>query len=161
MCKAHAIPTPAVLAAFTSKGKLFDFNGGLPPQHDLFVKAATGYSRAERFRWHDGDFESNRGCRLKAEELGAYLTDRARGENLPLLVQPVLSNHPALHVEPNGALATARLVTGRSFNGEVTPIFCFISFGLPDEITDHSNHVALIDVENGRLRPAPPRDAPG
>jgi hypothetical protein len=161
MCKAHAIPTPAVLAVFAPTGKLSDFASGRPPQHDLFVKASTGHSRAERFRWDGIEFESNGGGRLSPEQLDAYLAVRARTENLILLVQPVLSNHPDLRVEPNGPLATARLVTGCSRSSEVTPIFCFISFGLPDEITAHSNCVTLINVANGRPMPAPPQDAPG
>jgi hypothetical protein len=160
MCKAHAIPTPAVLAAFSPIGGLADFESGRPPEHDLFVKASTGGSRAERFRWQRRAFESNRGCRLKPEELSGYLANRARSESLTLIVQPALANHPDLLVQPNGALAAARLVTGCSINGEVTPIFCIIYFGLVDEITSHSNWVAMIDVANGRLIPAPPKDAP-
>jgi Sugar-transfer associated ATP-grasp len=158
MCKAHALPTPAVLAAFAPTGKLVDFESGRPPQHDLFVKACTGSGLAERFRWRGGDFESNRGCRLRAEDLGGYLANRARNENRALLVQPVLSNHPDLRVDSNDALATARLVTGRSIHGEVTPIFSFILFGLANKITAHSNCVTLIDVANGGLMPAPPQD---
>src|SRR5262245_37206491 len=94
MCEANGIPTPAILAAFAPGGKLMDFDSGGPPRHDLFVKASTGSSRAERFRWHGINFESNRGYRLKCEELSSYLADRARTENLTLIVQPVLSNHP-------------------------------------------------------------------
>jgi Sugar-transfer associated ATP-grasp len=161
MCRAHAIPTPAVLAAFAPGGRLVDFESGGPPKHDLFVKASTGGSRAERFQWCGVSFESNRGCRLKPEELGCYLTGRARTENLTLLVQPVLSNHPALRVPSNGALAAARLVTGRSIDGEVTAIFGIIYFGQGDEITSHSSCVALIDVANGRPMPPPPQNWPG
>jgi hypothetical protein len=162
MCKAHAIPTPAVLAAFAPSERLVDFESGRPPPHDLFVKASVGKGEdVERLRWHGGYFESNRGCRLKPEDLCGYLADRARTKNRALLVQPVLLNHPDLRVEPNGALATARLVTGRSIDGEVTPIFCFILFGLANKITAHSNCVTLIDVTNGRLMPAPPQGSPG
>ena len=163
LCKTHGIPTPEVLAAFAPTGKLMDFRSGLPPQHDLFVKARTGQGGlgAERFRWDRVLFQSNRGCRLRPEDLGGYLANRARTENLTLLVQPALSNHPDLRSEPNEALATARLVTGRSIDGEVTPIFCFILFGLANKITAHSNCVTLIDVANGRLMPAPPQDSPG
>ena len=163
LCKTHGIPTPEVLAAFAPTGKLMDFQSGLPPQHDLFVKARTGAGGqgAERFRWDRVLFQSNRGCRLRPEDLGGYLANRARTENLTLLVQPALSNHPDLRSESNEALATARLVTGRSIDGEVTPIFCFILFGLADKITAHSNCVTLIDVANGRLMPAPPQDSPG
>jgi hypothetical protein len=161
MCKAHALPTPPVLAAFSPSGMLVDFESGQPPREDLFVKASTGSGLAERFRWHSGNFESNRGCRLKPEDLCGYLAKRARIEKRALVVQPVLSNHPDLRVEPNGALATARLVTGCSPHEEVTAIFSFILFGLADKITAHSNYVTLIDVRNGRLMPAPLKDQDG
>jgi hypothetical protein len=163
LCKAHGIPSPEVLAAFAPTGKLMDFQSGLPPRNDLFVKAraAGGGVGAERFRWDRVLFRSNRGYQLRPEDLGSYLANRARNENLTLLVQPALSNHPAICSEPDEALATARLVTGRSIHGEVMPIFCFILFGLPDKITAHSNRVTLIDVANGRLMPEPPQDNPG
>jgi Sugar-transfer associated ATP-grasp len=161
MCKVHAFPTPAVLAAFAPTGNLLDFASGRPPQHDLFVKASIGSGLAERFRWHDGDFESNRGRCLRPDNLNGYLANRARTENRTLVVQPVLSNHPDLRVESSGALATARVVTGRTIYGEVMPIFCFILFGLANKITAHSNCVTLIDVANGRFMPAPPQDSPG
>jgi hypothetical protein len=159
LCKAHGIPTPEVLAVFAPTCKLMDFRSGLSPQHDLFVKRCTGQGGrgAERFRWNRAFFKSNRGCRLRPEELCDYLADRARVEKLTLLVQPALSNHPDLRLDSNEALATARLVTGRSIHGEVTPIFCFVSFGLPDQITAQSDIVTLIDVENGRLMPPPPQ----
>jgi hypothetical protein len=161
MCKAHAIPTPAVLAAFAPTSKLVGFASGRPPQQDLFVKGTTGSGLAERFRWHGADFESDRGCHLSRGNLSGYLSNRARAENRTLVVQPVLTNHPHLRVEPGGALATVRLVTGRSIDGKVTPIFSFILFGLSNRITAHSNCVTLIDVATGRLLPAPAQTSPG
>jgi hypothetical protein len=161
LCQTHGIPTPEVLAAFAPTGKLMDFRCGVPPQHDLFVKVRTGQGGlgAERFRWDRVLFQSNRGCRLSPDDLGGYLAKRARTENLTLLVQPALSNHPDLRADSNKPLATARLVTGRSIDGEVTPIFCFILFGLSDEIAAHTDCVTLIDVANGRFMP-PPQDNP-
>jgi hypothetical protein len=162
MCKAHDIPTPPVLAAFAPAGVLMDFQLSRIPQHDLFVKASAGKgSHSERLRWDGLNFENNCGRQLKSEDLRTYLLNWARTKNRILLVQPVLSNHSILRVEPNGALATVRLVTGRSNNGQVTPIFSFVLFGLGGQITAHSNRVTLIDVESGRLEPAPPRDNPG
>ena len=54
MCRAHAIPTPAVLAAFAPAGRLVDFESGGPPKHDLFVKASTGQQsrRAFSMAWY-------------------------------------------------------------------------------------------------------------
>jgi hypothetical protein len=163
LCKTHGIPSPEILAVFAPSGKLVDFPCGIPPPHDLFVKARTGLGGlgVERFRWERVLFQSSCGCRLRPEVLGDYLADRARIEDLTLLVQPALSNHPDLRTEANEPLATARLVTGRSIQGEVTPIFCYILFGLANKVTAHSNCVALIDVTNGRLMPAPPQYSPG
>ena len=136
LCKTHGIPTPEVLAAIAPTGKLIDFRSGLPPQHDLFVKVRTGSGGfgAERFRWDGVFFQEQPWLPDKARgALGGYLANRARTENLTLLVQPALSNHPDLHLDSNEALATARLVTGRSIDGEVIPLFCFIMFGLSNE----------------------------
>jgi hypothetical protein len=71
-----------------------------------------------------------------------------------LLVQPALSNHPKLGVDANGALATARLVTGISLDGDVALLFAFIYFGHPNQIVANAR-VALIDTASGRLMSAP------
>jgi hypothetical protein len=156
ICKARALPSPAVLAAFAPTAKLLEFESGRPPARDLFVKPRIGLGGdgSERFRWQGRDFESNRGGRLRPEDLGNYLETRARTENRTLLVQPALSNHPKLGVDANGALATARLVTGISLGGDVVPLFAFIYFGEPNQIVAHGR-VAVIDMPTGRLMSAP------
>jgi hypothetical protein len=163
LCKTHGIPTPEVLAIFAPTGELMDFRLGLPPLHDLFVKPRTGVggTGAERLQWNGILFQSDRGCRLRPGDLGGYLANRARTENLTLLVQPALSNHPGLCLKPNEPLATSRLVTGRSIYGEVLPIFSYMLWGLPNKITAHSNWVTLIDVASGGLLPAPPHEGHG
>src|SRR5262249_29494781 len=139
LCKALALPSPAVLAAFASTAKLLDFESGRPPKRDLFVKPRFGMGGggSERFRWQGTAFESNRGGRLRPEDVSGYLETRARTENLTLLVQPVLSNHPKLGVDAEDALATARLVTGISLADDVIPLFAFIYFGGPNQIVAH------------------------
>lgn len=156
LCKARALPTPQVLAAFAPTAKLLEFESGRPPAHDLFVKPRIGVGGdgSERFRWQGRVFQSNRGGRLRPEDLGEYLATRARTEKRALLVQPALSNHPRLGVEANGALATARLVTGISLGGDVAPLFGYIYFGEPNEIVAHGR-VAVIDIPSGRLMSAP------
>ena len=156
LCKARALPTPQVLAAFAPTAKLLEFESGRPPAHDLFVKPRIGMggNGCERFRWQGRVFQSNRGGRLTPEDLGEYLATRARTENRALLVQPSLSNHPTLGVDANGALATARLVTGISLGGDVAPLFGYIYFGEPNEIVAHGR-VAVIDIASGRLMSAP------
>ena len=156
LCKARAVPTPAVLAAFAPTAKLLEFESGRPPAQDLFVKPRIGLAGvgSEHFRWQGGVFESNRGCRLTPEDLGDYLETRARTENRTLLVQPALSNHHKLSVDANGALATARLVTGISLDGDVVPLFAFIYFEHSNQIIANGR-VALIDIASGRLMSAP------
>jgi hypothetical protein len=100
MCKAHALPSPEILAAFDPTGKLLEFESGRPPKRDLWVKPRIGVASdgAEHFRWQGVVFESDRGCRLRPEDLSGYLATRARTENRTLLVQPALSNHPELRL---------------------------------------------------------------
>jgi hypothetical protein len=154
MCKAHALPSPAILAAFTPIGASLEFESSQPPKRDLFVKAriGAGSDGAERFRWQGVIFESDRGCRLSPEDLGGYLATRALTENRTLLVQPALSNHPELPVGANANLATARLVTGLSTDGDVIPIFGFFIYFTQ---TDRFARVAMIDVVSGRLMSTP------
>src|SRR5262249_24682865 len=153
MCKARLLPSPEILAAFAPAGKLLEFASGEPPKRDLFVKPRMGLGGegAERFRWQGVAFESNRGCYLSADALGGYLASRARMENRTLLVQPALSNHPALRCGANACLAPARLITGLSTDGNVFPICSFIYFTQTDQLPAWYVSVALIDVTTGRL----------
>jgi hypothetical protein len=154
MCNAHALPSPDILAAFTPTGRLLEFESRQPPKRDLFVKPRFGLGSdgAEHFRWRSRVFESNRGCRLSPDDLDGYLATRARTENRTLLVQPALSNDPALRVAPNSSLATARLITGLTANGSVFPICSFIYFAQSDQtIAARFVRVASIDMTSGRL----------
>jgi hypothetical protein len=158
MCKAHALPSPEILATYTPTGKLLEFESSRPPNRDLFVKPrfGQGSSGAEHLRWRGVVFESDRGCRVRPEDLGGYLATRARTENQTLLVQPALLNHPVLCIGANANLAAARVVTGLSTDGDVIPIFgFFIYFTRTDQIEER--HIALIDVATGRLMPPPQR----
>jgi len=163
LCKAHGLPTPAVLAAFAPGGKLIEFEAGQPPKRALFVKPRSGFGGdgIERFRWDGVAFENDRGCRLTPEDLDHQLATRARDENRTLLVQPLLSNHPELYVD--GALVTVRLVTGCPTNGDVAAIFGFIYFSRFDErrATEPWRFEGLIEAATGRIISGSPQDSPG
>jgi hypothetical protein len=151
------------LAAFAPSGKLLEFQSGQPPELDLFAKPRVGLAGdgAERFRWRGGAFESECGRRMGRQVLVDHLAARAANEKRTLLVQPNLSNHPDLRVEANGALATARLVTGHSTDGNILAIFGLMYFARSDRITVQHGRVTLIDVASGRLVPAPLKDSKG
>jgi hypothetical protein len=157
MCKAHALPSPELLAAFTPTGKLLDFESSRAPKRDLFVKPRVGLASdgAEHFRWQGIAFESERGCRLRPEDLGVYLTTRASTENRTLLVQPALANHPGLGIGAHTYLATARLVTGLPTDGNVIPIFGSFTYFTRADGQILARRIALIDVASGRLTWAP------
>ena len=157
MCKVHSLPSPKILAAFAPSGKLLEFETNRPPKCDLFVKPriGSGGDGTERFRWLGGLFESSCGCALSHEELNGYLASRARIENRTLLVQPALSNHPALRISPNAPLASVRLVTGLATDGIVLPIWGLIYFPKNEQIPARYMSVALIDMESGRLMSRP------
>lgn len=152
MCKSHALPTPTVLATFAPATRVPEFESDLPPDHDLFVKPRFGRAGegTERLRWLGVAFESDRGRQITPQHLTGYLATRARNEKQTLLVQPLLSNHPSLGIETNAALATARLVTGLSADGDVIPIFGLMYFAR----SQHRSDVTLINVSSGRLIPA-------
>ncbi len=156
LCKARALPTPPVFAAFAPGGTSLEFESGRLPDKDLFIKQrfGSGGNGAERLRWHGTVFESNRGGCVRPENLRDYLKARARTENCALLVQPALLNHATLGVEPDGALATARIVSGITLSGDVAPLFGYIYFGEPNEIVAHGR-VAVIDMPSGQLMSAP------
>jgi hypothetical protein len=159
VCKCHDLPTPAVLAAFAPNRKIQEFESGQPPERNLFVKPSRSFggSGAERFRWDGVAFENDNGWRLRAADLDEYLANRARNENRTLLVQPLLANDPELRADSKGFLATARLVTGRSTNDDVVPIFGFLYFALFDDrrATAPWQFEGLIDVASGRLISSP------
>jgi len=158
LCKTHALPSPEILAAFSPTGLLLEFDSDQPPKRDLFVKPriGVGSTGAERFRWRGAVFESDRGYRLRPEDLDGYLANRARTENQTLLVQEALSNHSEFRLGADAYLATARLVTGLATDGEVIPIFghiCIFDFEEPKRI--RARRIALIDLTSGQLTWAP------
>jgi hypothetical protein len=152
MCRAHALPTPAILAAFSPSGKLLEFESGRPPKRDLFVKPRIGAGSvgSEHFRWQGEFFRSDLGNVFTRDTLAGYIAKRALIENRTLLIQPALYNHPELRTNANASLATARLVSGITTDNKVVPIFGFFSYiAWIDEMPELQ--VAHIDIESARL----------
>jgi hypothetical protein len=157
MCTANALPTPAIFAAFAPTERLLPFEGGRPPESDLFVKPSVGSGGdgGECFRWVGRSFENGHGFSGGPEEFEAYLAIRAAREKRTLLVQPLLTTHADLRTGAEQALATLRLVTGLSSNGEVFAIFGYLYFAF-DNRTGRPWHVSgLVDVRTGKLDSVP------
>ncbi len=154
---------PPVLATFEPSDSVRAFDSWQPPERDLFIKPRFGRSNSavDRINWNGVDFLTNRGDVISPPDLSTYLTGRARHRNRTLLVQPRLSNHPQFGNEPQEALATIRLVTGRFGSGDVVPIFGFIYVAKSGAITSRHGSVALIEVATGRPRSTPPAESTG
>jgi hypothetical protein len=154
LCKANGVPSPEILAAFSPTGALVKFKLGTPPKRDLFVKPRiSSGTENELLRWQGVAFEGRHNSHIRPEDLGDYLAKRAQTEKQTLIVQPALSNLPDLDVRENAELATVRLVTGLSADGQVVPIFgFFIDFS---SSIGAKTRVALIDVASGRLMSPP------
>ena len=157
LCRRRGIPTPPILAAFGPSARVLEFESGLPPPRDLFVKPSCSFAGdgCERFRWQ-GNFKNDRGGHMTPTELDRHLTTRATNEQRTLLVQPLLSNHPSLGLERNAALVTLRLVTGLSPNEDVIPIYGFVYFTRSEAQTGRqATYTALVDSANGKLISVP------
>jgi hypothetical protein len=156
LCKQQELPSPDILAVFGPTGESRQFESGKPPKSDLFIKPRiSSGTENECLRWQGAAFASTRNCLVGADELGRYLEGRAKFENQTLLVQPALQNHPQLNLDDNAELATVRLITGLSADGDVIPIFGYLIYFVP---ADPRARVAVVDVASGRLiTPIPSR----
>ncbi len=125
------------------------------PQTDLFIKpyAARGGTGAEVIAFEDGRYRMPDGRAVTEDGLIEALLAKSRVR--PLLVQPRLSNHPALATIKMNALSTVRVVTATGTDGHG----CVIAAALrvpskANSLIDnfHAGGIAAaIDFETGRL----------
>lgn len=158
-CRSHDIPTPEVLAAFED-GRVIFPEDGMPqfPEKDLLVKDLRGgqgegiekYAFDEEGTWKRE--QPSRG----PEALMEHFAQRSAEEN-GIIVQPVVHNHDDWQPFTSGALATVRIVTARSNEGEITPIGAALRMPTGDAVVDNFSAGGIaspIDVSTGRLGPA-------
>lgn len=116
-CRAHAVPcvgTVGVVDASGGPGAGLDASA-LPPG-PLFSKPTRSQAGHGARRWRA--LEAGRWCgddgrTVDGEGLLATLAEQSAELGRPILVQPLLANHPALASLSRGGLATLRMVTLR------------------------------------------------
>lgn len=146
-CRAHGLTCVPTLATFehgTSTGE--DVLSKL--REPLFVKALTGNRGAGANLWRPSDrgFVSSNGQELTADELIEWL----RTQNC--IVQPVLTDHPALQALGTVALSNLRLVTAKAPQTAAVPIAASLSLAVePDSLTGHAGIHCGIDISSGRI----------
>ena len=154
VCAQHGIASVPICAITDTDG-IVSLTGKSEialPQQDLFLKPAQG-ARGEGSRllqWNPPDqYQQHDGTVFAQQELTAYLLQL--GQERAYLVQPRLTNHPALADVTNGALATVRLVTGRLPDGEIVLIAATLNMPFGQAIISTFGLHSSIDLETGRL----------
>lgn len=123
-CATHALPTPPILVKVSGDSDLQLSTGDLP-QIDLFVKTEDGVCGTGCERWmrsKDDQSWRHQDMVFDGAEMVGYLESLAKQGGV--LIQPVLTNHPAIEHYSNGSLATLRVVTCRSHGERPTVMVC-------------------------------------
>ena len=121
LCGQAALPTVPILAV----GKAGRVIWHAEAQQDLFLKPITGARGEGAQRWYglagaqgaEGVYQDAQGKKLSRAEFRAML--RNLSQKRGYLVQPCLTNHTAIADLSPGALATVRIVTGRTPDGTI------------------------------------------
>jgi hypothetical protein len=158
-CERHGVASAPLLAVACGGVLRFAAPDGRAPAHDLFIKPATGRGGAGAEAWSyigRDRFQSGQGEVLGAAALAGRLARRSRWRSL--VVQPRLVNDPRLGDLACGALATARILTCLSEEGQ--PEIMGAVFRMPSRAgaavdNFHAGGVAAhVDLETGRLSSA-------
>jgi len=154
-CARRGLPAIPVLLSFSG--------GQTDPQEppadlgagDLCSKPARGFYGSEVKLWRrrtDGRYESDSGAlRTTAELLDAF---RQASRNQPYVLQPRISNHPALARFSSGALCTVRMHTGRRRDGTIESYLPVLKMPAGTTTVDNfhaGNLAAPVEMKSGRL----------
>lgn len=133
---------------------------GLPPC-DLFSKPNDGLQGIGTQRWlFDGDgWVGGDGKRRTEGALIAELREASAGGGI--LLQELVTNHPALRPVAARALSTVRVLTLRGLDGAVRVVTAVAKLPTGDAATDHMKYggiAAPVDLATGRLGKAVAKD---
>jgi hypothetical protein len=119
-CRAKELPGVRILFEVDGETVLYRMDEGLPAA-DLFSKPSNWRSGKGVERWRNLPDDQGRstwigsdGAALDGNALQAYLKRRSSGYGRPIVLQPLITNHPAIGALGNGALCTLRVMTLKS-----------------------------------------------
>ncbi|WP_421693393.1 sugar-transfer associated ATP-grasp domain-containing protein [Aestuariivirga sp.] len=153
-CHEQGVRAVPVLMHF-ARGERQPLKGGseILPEGDLFVKPRSGSGGHRMERWDfigQSRYRNAHGEVLTAEELMAKLTRQSLKDDF--LVQPRLSNDPALDDISNGALATVRLLTCRNEAGLPEATNAAFRMAIGNSVVDNFHQGGLataVDLNTG------------
>lgn len=153
LCRERALPTLPVLAV-VYKGEWRWREAQELPAADLFVKPLDGCGGKGAERWdHLSGIYHCEGAKLDGPELMERL--RHRSHTRTLLVQPRVTNHPAMRALSNGALCTVRILTclDEQRAPEIVGAVCRMAVGNNHTVDNlHAGGIASrVDLHTGEL----------
>jgi hypothetical protein len=153
ICEENGIPTIPIL--IVAEGGNLEYRCARPAdlEQDLFIKPrqSKGSRGTEAIRYRGGKFVMENGTALDRAGLAELIARRSRQE--PLLVQPLIKNHPGLADLAELALMRIRVITCLDDAGEpvithaVLSNLCKLETNWPTDIEVG----AAIDLESGAL----------
>jgi hypothetical protein len=159
-CEEAGVRSVPVILAVEHGAIVHPDSGRAPslPRAGLFLKPRSGRggSGAEIVRYEAGGYVLMDGRTLTEEQLIAELM--ARSVSCPLLVEPRLTNHPALSAVHMNALATVRVLTATDVRGRGKVLAAALRMpSRAESVIDnfHAGGIAsAVDIETGALGPA-------
>lgn len=157
-CERQGLPAVRILG--TASDGQFRWNvepDGAFPRLDVFLKLAQAYGGVNTMQalWKDGAFHCSDGVARTPDEMLGMVKEWSRAE--PVVVQPLLVNHPVVRALSVRALNTCRLTTCRTKSGGVTTVAAAIRIALGDSTADNvaqGGIAAGIDLTRGTLSEA-------
>ena len=150
ICAAHGLPHVATLASFDGGRQTFPNGRFVPTAAALWVKSLRRHGGAGAMKW-TGDGDTYRDWNGRAVRAAAITGEFSKAD---CIVQPCLTNHPAIARVCNGALAALRIVTGIDAAGGAVFVTALLALPCGAPQTSGAAVLCSIDPHTGRIRHA-------
>ncbi len=148
LCTQHQLPTVPTLGYCVAGESIWL----APVRADIFVKPRDGVRGEDTMHWQRlaaDQFQDQRGNLRTWAALVTELEELSQQQ--AYLVQPCLPNHPAIAALSPGALATARIVTGRTPTGTVETVAATFKMAWQPSIINTHGLNSPIELTTGCL----------
>lgn len=155
-CRSKNIYSPEIIGVFRKGQSIWPGNPALIlPHNDLIVKHQNGKAGQgiNKFTYSAGFFHDGENNRYTVDDLVSLLCKQSLKTNI--ILQESVINHPEWQRFTSGALATCRIVTGKSpENGSIIPLLCSLRMPVGKAVVDNfskGGFYSSVDLETGVL----------